>query len=153
MIQPNPTGIMTTEVQRQQARRQGVGGVVRISPLIHTEQREALLHTRIHILRHVMQVCRDQDDLSRLRLCKPCLPSLQLAEGMQFTDKALTAGPQYARSLLKKHVQVGDVFEDEETDHEIDRCRSEWPGVLEITLHQSYLGCCDPGTGLRQHAG
>jgi hypothetical protein len=32
---------------------------------------------------------------------------------MQFTDKALTAGPQHARGLLKKHVQVGDVFENE----------------------------------------
>ena len=46
-----------------------------------------------------------------------------------------------------------EFIENEETDHEIDRRRGEWPGVLEITLHPLYLGCCDPGAGLRQHAG
>jgi hypothetical protein len=98
-------------VQGQQARRQGVCGVVRIPPLIHADQYEALLHARIHTLRHVMQICRDEDDLPRLRLGEPCLLPLQLAEGMQLTDEALATGPQHACGLLQEHVQVGDVFE------------------------------------------
>src|SRR5215510_12846302 len=85
--------IRDTDMQRKQARWHGMRGVLRIPPLIHAQQREALLHTRIHILRHVMQVCRDQDDLPRFCLCKLCLPTLQLAEGMQFTDEALATGP------------------------------------------------------------
>ena len=80
------------EMQRKQARWHGVSGVLHIPPLIHAEQRKVLLHTRIHILRHVMQVCWDQDDLPRFCLCELCLPSLQLAKGMQFTDKALATG-------------------------------------------------------------
>src|SRR5215510_11107571 len=51
--------IRDTDMQRKQARWHGVRGVLHIPPLIHAEQRKALLHTRIHILRHVMQVCWD----------------------------------------------------------------------------------------------
>jgi hypothetical protein len=87
--------------------------IVRVPPFIHADECETMLHTRIHILRHVMQVCRNQDDLPRPCLCEPCLPTLQLTEGMQFTDKALATGSQHTHGLLEEHVQVSDVFENE----------------------------------------
>ena len=115
-------------MQRKQARWHGVRGVWRITPLIHAHQREAMLYTRIHVLRHIMQVCWDEDDLPRIRLRESCLTPLQLSERMQFADKAFSAAPLHTRGLLKKHVQVGDVFEDEYTGHEIYRrkCRNTY---------------------------
>src|SRR5437879_1081167 len=79
--------IRDTDMQRKQARWHGVRGALLITPLIHANQLEAMLHTRIHILRYIMQVCWDEDDLPRTRLREPCLTLLQLSERMQFTDK------------------------------------------------------------------